>query len=167
MADYQAHIAQAKRNLTFLAGINQQLTDTWDWQVTAAYYVAVHLMNGHLAKKANLHYKTHADVKNALFARLSPCKIPDDIYTSFVKLENLSRRSRYLCNDDIPKNDDTIMYQTYDKHLKKALQYLDKIMVFFCTEYGVIFDKQKIDCIEMKVVLLSYFEYKQKTNQSK
>ena len=87
MADYQAHIAQAKKSPAFLSGINQKLNDTWDWQVTTAYYVAVHLMNGHLARRANLHYKTHADVKNALFAQLSPCKILDYVYTSFIKLE--------------------------------------------------------------------------------
>ncbi len=159
MADYQAHVKQAKKNLYLISGINQHLKESWDWQVTIAYYAAVHLMNAHLAKKANLHYKTHVDVKNALFMTLSTCKIPEDIYTSFVKLENYSRRSRYLCHEDIEKTDEAKEYLTYDKHLKKCLGYLDKILTFFNSEYQEDFDKQNIDCIELKNVNLRYFQY--------
>jgi len=159
MADYQDHIKQANKNLTILGGINNQFNQNWDWQVTAAYYTAVHLMNGHLAKTANLHYKTHADVKNALFASLSPCKVPDDIYTAFVKLENYSRRSRYLCHEDVEKTDDSLVYLTYDRHLKKSLGYLDKILSFFSSKYGESFEEISIKCLELKNLKLTHFKY--------
>lgn len=160
MADYSAHLKKAKRNLYLVSGINKAFNEDWDWQVTIAYYAAVHLMNAHLAKKGNLHYKTHVDVKNALFSSLSVCKVPDDIYLSFVKLENYSRRSRYLCHEDIEKTEDSKEYPTYDKHLKKALGYLDKILIFFNKEYGESFDRQEIDCLEIKSTIYFYFSYK-------
>ena len=87
MADYQAHINQAKKNLTILSGISKQIDKSWDWQVTCCYYVAVHLMNSHIAKTANLHYKTHEKVKTALYDPMSTCKIPDDTYAAYIKLE--------------------------------------------------------------------------------
>ena len=54
MASFQEHIAQANRNLDFLEQANQSLNTFWDWQVTAAFYVCVHLVNAHLAQKSGL-----------------------------------------------------------------------------------------------------------------
>ena len=165
MADFQAHINQAKRNLSVLHQVNQNTANnSWDWQVTIAYYVAVHLMNAHIAKKGNLHYKTHEKVKIALFDERSTCKIPDDIYTAYVKLENLSRRARYLCHED-RKGDNEHAFFTYDKHLKKALVQLNGLMLFFEKEHHVQFDKIDIDCIEIKGLSLLYFPYKLKVSQ--
>jgi hypothetical protein len=162
MADYQAHINQAKKNLVILSSISQRVDQSWDWQVTCAYYVAVHLMNAHIAKSANLHYKTHEKVKNALYDSLSPCKIPDDIYTSYVKLENLSRRARYLCHDD-PETavDAAHAFFTYDKHLKKAIIQLDKLLNYFSNLYNENLGSTEINCIEIKSLSLSNFKYKQ------
>ena len=165
MADFLAHIKQAKRNLSTLNQLNLNAIDNWDWQVTIAYYVGVHLMNAHIAKKGNLHYKTHEKVKNALFDDLSPCKIPEEIYTSYVKLENLSRRARYLCHED-KKGDANHAFFTFDKHLKKALIQLNQLMLFFEKEHDVQFDTVDIDCIEIKNLSLFYFPYKQKVNQT-
>src|SRR6201996_3496254 len=144
MADYQSHLNQAKKNLQILADVNKTIHNSWDWQVTLCYYVAVHLMNAHLAIKANLHYKTHVDVKNALFSSTSPCKIPEDIYLDFAKLENYSRRARYLCNDNPHNHDSDRAFLTYDKHLKKSLILLDRILKYFSIEYEESFDKESI-----------------------
>ena len=53
MADFQAHITQAKKNLQVLSEISLQINNSWDWQVTCSYYTAVHLMNAHLAYTVN------------------------------------------------------------------------------------------------------------------
>ena len=161
MAGFDDHIRQAKSNISVLSEFNQKIENGWDWQVTIAYYVAVHLMNAHLAQKANLHYKTHESVKNALYSPTSVAKIPDDIYTAYVKLEGLSRRSRYLCHEDNPAQPH-LPFLTYDKHLKKALKNLDKVVGFIAKEYKVSFNKANIDCIEIKDEQFSFFQYKKR-----
>jgi hypothetical protein len=161
MADFQAHITQAKKNLAILSEINLKISNSWDWQVTCAYYCAVHIMNARLAKTFNLHYKTHVDVKKALYNSASPCKISDDVYTAYAILENYSRRARYLCHEQAGQTDGTIAYLTFDKHLKKTLKNLDLILVYFASKYGIAFIKVSIDCIEIKNLSLSYFVYKQ------
>jgi hypothetical protein len=67
MAGFSAHVDQAIHNCKTLKSINQNVPDSWDWQVTTAFYTAVHLVNGHMAKIANHHYKSHVSVKQALF----------------------------------------------------------------------------------------------------
>jgi hypothetical protein len=161
MADFQAHITQAKKNLATLSEISLNITNTWDWQVTCAYYTSVHLMNAHLAKTVNLHYKTHVDVKKALYNSAWPCKVPDDIYTAYSILENYSRRARYLCHETVEQTDDTIAYLTYDRHLKKILKNLDLILIYFESTYVISFGKYPINCIEIKNVTFSHFIYKQ------
>ncbi|HTH82456.1 MAG TPA: hypothetical protein VL490_05955 [Mucilaginibacter sp.] len=161
MADFQNHINQANRNLAILEKTNNFIDDSWDWQVTTAYYVAVHLMNAHLAKTANLHYTTHDKVKNALFNVLSPAKIDQTIYLEYVKLENLSRRSRYLCNDSAPAETGKT-FLTYDVHLKRALEKLDSIMKYMAKEHKLSFSIIQVDCIEIKPLTLTYFKYRQK-----
>jgi hypothetical protein len=161
VAGFDDHIRQAKGNISILSEFNQKIENGWDWQVTITYYVAVHLMNAHLAKKANLHYKTLEQVKNALFSQTSVAKIPDDVYTSYVKLEGLSRRSRYLCHED-NSGQPQLPFLTYDKHLKKALKNLDKIISFISKEYKINFNKANIDCIEIKEDNLIFFKYQRK-----
>src|ERR1700744_2651067 len=160
MADFQAHITQAKKNLATLSEISLNIQNSWDWQVTCAYYTAVNLVNAHLANTVNQHYKTHVDVKKALYNDKWPCKIPDDIYTAYSILENFSRRARYLCHDAVDKTDDSIAYLIYDKHLKKALKNLDLMLSYFSNLYGISFGKYPIDCIEIRDVQLKYFIYK-------
>lgn len=160
MADFQAHLTQAKKNLATLSKINLYINDSWDWQVTCAYYTAVHLMNAHLAQTVDQHYKTHVDVKNAIFNDGWPCRVTDDVYYSYSVLENYSRRARYLCHDKIELTDSTIAYKTFDKHLKKALSNLDVILKYFSDKYQIDFDTSLIDCIEIRNMNLKYFKYK-------
>jgi hypothetical protein len=62
LAHIEDHLRQATRNLKFLENINQLVTDSMDWQVTACFYTALHLINAHLAN-FGMQYKTHHDVK--------------------------------------------------------------------------------------------------------
>ena len=147
MASFDEHINQAKSNLSFLSLTNQHNQSFWDWQVTIAFYVAVHVANSHISKTANLHYRTHEDVKNALnpYNPLSICKISEAAYLCYTKLEGLSRRSRYLCNEN-NDNRSTSNHFTYDKHFAKAIRHLDCVLDYFDNLYKIKFPKTKISC---------------------
>lgn len=93
MASFDSHILQAKNNLDFLLAINLINNINWDWQVTIAYYVGVHIVNAHIIGTSNMHYRAHHEVKNELY---NDAEIPEDIYLAYAKLEGLSRRARYL-----------------------------------------------------------------------
>jgi len=116
MANYNAHITQAKKNLYFLNSITD--TNNFEWQVTVCFYVAVHLINAHLAKQVNQHYRSHGQVDLAINSRnpMSPARLTDDLYLAYNKLFNLSRRARYLIHDD-KENTDTKEFLTYSIHL--------------------------------------------------
>jgi len=149
LASFEEHIAQANKNLTVLSEINSKITDTWDWQVTVGYYVSVHVANAHIAKVSNLHYRTHEDVKNVLnpFNTLSICKIPEDIYLSYTKIESLSRRARYLCHQN--QQNPQIGHFTHDKHFAKSIRHLDKFLDYFKTLHSITFSSCSIKCVEL------------------
>src|SRR5690606_26414230 len=126
------------KNVEVLQGINNNVPESWDWQVTTSFYSAVHLVNAHLAAVADLHYRTHNDVKVALYKETSLAKVPDAIYLSYTKLELLSRRARYLCSDD-PNADVSHGFLTHDKHLRKALHHLDVLITYFSEKYKLIY----------------------------
>lgn len=119
----------------------------WDWQITVSFYCAVHLINAHLAASGNLHYRTHVQVKNAInpYNAGADCPVPPDVYLSYVKLENLSRRGRYLCHDD-PDNHASSGHFTYDKHFAKALKHLDAILNHFKSSYSIHFPLLAVQC---------------------
>lgn len=150
MASFNNHIDQAKRNISFLVEVNTAMNLYWDWQVTVSFYVNVHVINAHLAQAADLHYRTHEDVKNAInpHNNTSTVKIPLDIYLAYAKLEGLSRRSRYLCHDD-PTIKDNAQFPTYDKHFAKAIKQLDKILSYFGEKYSVDFGSPSVGCLDL------------------
>lgn len=150
MASFDEHIGQSKSNLLFLAQINSECNSYWDWQVTTCFYIGVHLVNAHLAKKANLHYRTHEAAKNAInpYSVASPCKIPEEIYKSYIKLENLSRRSRYMCSD-VEGAPNYSAFRTKPAHFARTIRHLDKVIEYFKNIYTIQFDKVKIVCPEL------------------
>ena len=162
MASFQEHIDQANKNLDFLEKVNVLINDRWDWQVTTCYYVAVHLVNAHLAKKVDQHYRKHEDVRNAINPTnvFSLAKMPELNYISYIKLEGLARRSRYLCKETRDHKDDGSMALfTYDRHLSKALINLDIVLSFIEMEHNIIIPKIQINCIELKGKNLNHFVY--------
>lgn len=146
MASFEEHILQAKKNLKFLEETNAKNQSFWDWQVTTAFYVAVHIINAHLCKIGNLHYRTHEDVKNAINPHrpLAIAKVSEAIYLSYVKLEGLSRRARYLCHDS-PEIHANVGHLTFDKHFAKAIRKLDSFLSHFqsCYSLGLPITKVK------------------------
>ena len=158
MPSFSEHISQAKRNLKFLQASNINSREFWDWQVTINFYVAVHLINAHLAQKANLHYRKHEEVNTAISPyNISPCQLPEDIYLSYMKLQGLARRARYLVNDD-HRNAHTGAHFTYDRHFMKSIKHLDNVLKHFAVSYGSEFDVLQIDCIRLNDNDLAYFK---------
>lgn len=147
MASFEAHLDQAKKNISFLIDNNSSGSTHWDWQVTTCFYIAVHIANAHLAKVANLHYRTHEAVKIALSPNpLSLTQIPEDIYLAYAKLEGLSRRARYLCHNEPQKSDENIAFFTHEKHFSKAIKNLDIFLNYFSKKYGIDFGKIIVKC---------------------
>ncbi len=151
MALFQEHIEQAKRNLRFLESVNRFQQDYWDWQVTVCFYVVVHLINAHIAKKGNMHYRTHKDVESAInpYNQLSPSKVSEAVFTAFKTLRNLSRRSRYMINESNDSNKENAHF-TYDKHLRRAIINLDKIINYMDNEYRIRFTSIEISCPDFR-----------------
>ena len=108
-------------------------------------------MNGHLAKKANLHYRTHNDVKNGINPHnpTAVYKVPEDIYLAYCKLEGLSRRARYLCHEEATAGTEGQTHVTHDKHFAKAVKNLDKILVYFKDQYSVDFGTPTVECLDL------------------
>jgi hypothetical protein len=161
LASFDEHIKQAKSNLNFLNSVNNKIQSQWDWQVTISFYTAVHLINAHISKKSNQHYRSHELVNNSInpFNPTSITKLSEELYTSYMKLQNLSRRARYLCHDD-PSNRDQKAFLTYDKHFSKAVTHLDNLLNFISQEYSISFDKASLECLELRNRTFMYFEIK-------
>lgn len=149
MALFEGHIHQAKRNLTVLGQLNGKIHDCLDWQVTVAFYTALHLVNSYLAKEADLHYKTHHEVDTVINPKGdSPYKLNEPEYLAYEKLKNLSRRSRYMCHDDVKSDNPRHGFVTEEKHLYKAIKQLDKLVTHFNNKYSLGLGKINISCKE-------------------
>ena len=161
MASYKDHINQANNNLRFLESINLKIGLFWDWQVTVCFYTAVHLINAHISNKSNQHYRSHELVNNAInpFNQTSITKLSEEEYTSYIKLQNLSRRARYLVHED-SSNKAQKAFLTYDKHFSKAIKHLDRLLIYISNEYKENFDKVSLNCIELKSTNLKNFKLK-------
>lgn len=153
MPTFQQHIDQAKKNLTFLETINQHASAHVDWQVTVCFYTSLHLVNAHLSVY-NMQYRKHVDVKDALNPRnvnsiKEGSSLPDAQYLAYMKLQSLSRRSRYLVNEKDGNLGSDQAYLTFDIHLGRALRHLNNLMSYFNTSYKIGLPKVKINCAEL------------------
>ena len=134
------------RIFLFLEKINEHCKEFYDWQVTVCFYSCLHFVNAHLSAY-NLQYRKHKDVKDALNPySFSPAKLPEEEYTSYISLQSLSRRSRYLVNEKDGNLKNNNAFFTYDKHLQKSLKHLDKLATYFKDRYKFQLDAVKIDC---------------------
>jgi len=159
LASFEEHIKQAKSNLHFLEKVNNQINSNWDWQVTISFYVAVHFINAHIASKSDQHYRSHELVNGAInpYNQTSITKLSEELYTSYIKLQNLSRRARYLCHDN-PKNRDSNAFLTYEKHFSKSITHLDKLIDFISDEYKTQINTVNLKSIELQNKSLSNFK---------
>lgn len=138
MADYRDHLYQINSNLKFLGSINSHCNTFLDWQVTTCFYVGVHLINSFIAREANLHFNSHERVKDAISPNsiVRATQLDEPTYLAYVKLRNLSRRSRYLCNSEDPSRNIETAHFIGEKHFTKAFVYLDKLLKYFYAKYS-------------------------------
>lgn len=160
MATFEEHLRHSKNNLDYLSKINACINDRWDWQVTVCFYIAVHLMNAHIAKKSSMNYLSHKKVEEALnpFTK-SASKVDQDTFIAYNKLMQLSRRSRYLLNENFKKEDIKDMTEgsfTHGPHFRKAIANLD-IIIDYISKNHEPFGKIDIKCIDMKKVSYKHF----------
>jgi len=158
MASFDDHIKQAKSNLSFLETTNQKANNFLDWQITTCFYIGVHLINSFLAKEADLHFNTHEHVKKAInpHSVFTNTRLEQHTYLAFIKLGNLSRRSRYLCHEH-QKNDGSTAFAVEVRHFRKALIELDKVISFIANKYGITFEAIEINCAFTKPPSLTNF----------
>lgn len=167
MGNFTEHIQKSKNNIVFLEKINNGVDNCWDWQVTTCFYSALHLINAHIISKTNKNYLSHNQVSDAInpYNQLSVAKLDEETFLSYNKLMQLSRRSRYLLNENFDKKgvvDVQPACLTYDKHFKKCVYHLDKIITFIKKTYNEEFDKKTLICVEFKGIEYDNFITKEK-----
>lgn len=166
MAKFEDHILQTKKNLDFLEAINTHTKESWDWQVTVAFYAGVHLINAHLVKKLGHSFYSHNETLNHINCekQVSPSRLDEKEFLAYRKLYNLSRRSRYLCKDadSAASGNQEIAYLTHSIHLDKAISHLDILVSFISKNYKQEFSKTYLDLLEIQKKSLENFKYKQK-----
>ena len=131
MSRYRAHLEQANSNLEFLGKVNGVDPQRYDWQVTVAFYSALHLVNAHLCDYG-LRYRSHHDVREAISPvgrDTKPSALPKSVYLDYQKLFRLSRRARYLL-DEASANDTQVAH-TSEKHFAQAIRRLDALLAYF------------------------------------
>lgn len=141
MPSFDEHLAQAKHNLDFLSQCSIKIPSVWDWQVTIAFYIGVHLVNAHITRYGH-QYRTHSDVErfiNPFQQIILPSKLPNNIFISYKALSNLARISRYLYNPDTGGTS-----HAKAKSVRKALTYLDSIMQYFNNTYSCGFENYAV-----------------------
>lgn len=160
MPQFSDHIDQAKRNLEFLQFINHGEAKHIDWQVTVCYYVAVHLINAHLSLH-NMQFRKHVDVKDAINPK-NPASIKNGTalnekeYLAYIKLQSLSRRSRYLVSEKDNNLNTDSAFLTHNVHYGRALRHLNCLINYFNTEHHTDIKPIKIVCDEIKHGELNY-----------
>ncbi|SFD13916.1 hypothetical protein SAMN05518672_101670 [Chitinophaga sp. CF118] len=161
MPQFLDHVNQAKHNISFLENINSSNPAGYiDWQVTSCYYVAVRLINAHLANH-DMQYRTHVDVKDAINPHSASSirqgsALEQTEYLAYVKLQSLSRRSRYLVNEKDDNLNEQKVFLTYDVHFEKALRHLNTLIIYFNKKLGTRINPLKIKCSTIKKEELSF-----------
>lgn len=133
MPDYNAHIGQANVNLNLIERLIDD--DYWDWKVTIAFYAALHIINAHIARISDLHYRKHIDTLNAIDPAFNkPTKTDSDTHIAYRTLQNLSRRARYLTGANTGSSGAPKF--TNEKHFAKAMRHLNTIIAYFDNIYS-------------------------------
>ncbi len=83
------------------------------------------------------------------FATYSPAKLPQDIYISYMTLQSLSRRSRYLVNEKDDNLKEQKAFLIFEKHLAKSLRHLERVINHFCHLYDIDIKSEFLVCREI------------------
>ena len=128
------HFEQAAANIFFLETINNNTKRAFDWEVTVCFYIAVHLVNAHLAHYGIIQ-TSHKRVGEVLDPKgIFSCKLDTICFGSYLALTELSRRSRYKRLPGL--NDSGNLLNTRENHFKKAIAELEILIAHFNMVYG-------------------------------
>jgi hypothetical protein len=129
MADFNRHLLRVQENVEFLKQIRTLQPRNWDWEVTVCYYVAVHLVNAHLAK-SNLHPITHDETKKIINPQgvFDNQRLPEKVYEEFMFLTNQSRVSRYMYH---PRHKDPLQASVINKNKLKLSEESTNILIAY------------------------------------
>jgi hypothetical protein len=108
-----------------------------------------------------MQYRKHVDVKDAINPRNSESvrsgsALDENEYLAYVKLQSLSRRSRYLVNEKDDNLGSKQAYLTFDIHFARALRHLNTLVIYFKKKYQLSIDPIAISCPEIKQGELSF-----------
>ncbi len=107
------------------------------------FYVAVHLINAHLAQHGN-HFRRHEEVDDAInpHRRNNPQAVSEDAYKAYAKLRKLSRKSRYLLAETDTDNATAHVCDVLDRD--SAVDYIGVIADYLENEYNVNFESYPV-----------------------
>ncbi len=137
---------QAEKNLRILEDVSREIRSCTEWQITIAFYAALHLVKSHLA-----HCGFDCGDHTQLFGYLSgedekSTAIEPTLFDHYQALYKMSRRARYLFpkgGNPAPNSSNTAPIFT-DQDLFVALGYLSEVMAFYAKNYEVKFREYTI-----------------------
>jgi HEPN domain-containing protein len=117
--DAVAHRAKATHNIDVASAIAKLPHDARDWQVTALFYAAVHLIQAYFAAIGSSYPQTHQDRDHAIIQDRRLRKI----YNDYRELKQAAVASRYLC---WPVNDFDV--SEAKRHLAMVQAFIDNAL---------------------------------------
>jgi hypothetical protein len=128
--------------------MNQSSEKYWDWQVTALFYSALHLINGHIRETDGGFYNSHSSVQTIIhYSNFeSKAKLPREICIAYEKLQLFSRKSRYLFDphSNINEKPEYIGADGFEK----SVYAFDLIYNYLKELYNLNFDKIQVSCLK-------------------
>lgn len=144
MAGFTDHITEAKKNLKVLKVLNSAKEIDYHWQITLSYYSALHFINAFLSDVSNVHPGNHQLLKDYIEpnSRSTMTRLSCDLYSAYNHLEIISRKARYLCDNNGKSCERGFFPNEKDFH--RAIKYLDQTIDYIVAKYSI-----SIDTIEL------------------
>ena len=91
------HLFEAQTNEEFSRSFDVDTTTYNNWVATGIFYSALHLVEGYLAKKSNIHSTDHGRRITNVQTHIV------DIYDQYRELKDISQNARYFCVEIAPE----------------------------------------------------------------
>jgi hypothetical protein len=134
VAEFDAHVAQARHNEECAKAIMETNANARDWAITAAFYAAVHLAEACFATRSDIGHTESAQDRAGQemhrYRRTKIFRIAPNAYRSYDKLLTASQNVRYLLNNVRGAGPPSLRY--YDEAAARKM--LDDILPDFRKE---------------------------------
>lgn len=150
MRNRDDHVARVNYNLRHLAALSKAAgLDSTDWQITIAFYAALHAVQAKLCSHAGIDINSHKDVDLIISpgSNFTQLKLTSSLYSDYEELLNLSRKARYLYQkaSHLPTTTGSFLS---NRNLRSALLRLDRLLTHYQQQLSVEFEKVEIFCSE-------------------